>query len=220
LASVAAFAVAALALVPLAAYVAPYVPATVRPVVFPSWFRHIGPTLSGHQVLLVLPMPFILENSLTWQALDHFRYDLASGVGPEGHPSRAGRDAPAEEFLLSLSRPTSPTVTPEAITMVRQAIDRWGVTTIVIPTDGTAPPPDWRVTSVPISVAFMTLVTGTRPVLQDHAWVWYGVESDGPPVTRSNSKFYFCAATAKTSANMGPSETVDRPIDCVLAPSS
>ncbi len=100
MASAAAFAVAALALVPLAAFVAPYVPATVRPVVFPSWFRNIGPTVSGHQVLLVLPTPFFLENSLTWQALDDFRYDLASGVGPEGDPSRGGRDAPAEEFLL------------------------------------------------------------------------------------------------------------------------
>ena len=148
MASVAAFAVAALALVPLAAYLAPYVPATVRPVVFPSWFRHIGPTVSGHQVLLVLPMPYLVENALTWQALDHFRYDLASGVGPEGDPSRGGPDAPAEKFLLSLSAPISPPVTPEAITMVRQAIDRWGVTTIVIPTDGPAPTADWRVTSV------------------------------------------------------------------------
>ena len=155
-ASVAAFAVAAVALVPLAAYVAPSVPVAVSPLIFPSWFRHIGPTLPGHQVVLVLPMPFFLENSLTWQALDHLNYDLVSGVGPEGEPSRNGHDAPAQEFLddLSAPAPTSPTVTPKAITTVRQAIDRWGVTTIVIPTDGNAPTWEWRVTSVPVSVAF------------------------------------------------------------------
>ena len=82
-----AFAVAAVALVPLAAYVAPSVPVAVSPLIFPSWFRHIGPTLPGHQVVLVLPMPFFLENSLTWQALDHLNYDLVSGVGPEGEPA-------------------------------------------------------------------------------------------------------------------------------------
>ncbi len=215
-ASVAAFAVGAVALLPLAAYVAPNVPVAAHPIVFPAWFRNIGPHLPGHQVVLVLPMPYFLENSLTWQALDHMDYDLVSGVGPEGDPSRSGRNASAQEFLDNLATPVSvpPVVTPGAITTVRQAIDRWGVTTIVIPTDGTVPPWQWRVNSVPISVAFMTLVTGMRPVLKDHAWVWYGVQSSGPPVTISTSEFDAC------TSNLDPGGDPTLALNCVLAPTS
>jgi hypothetical protein len=217
-ASAAAVVVAAVALLPMAAYLAPSVPIAVRPVVFPSWFRHIGPDLPGRQVLLVLPMPYFLENSLTWQALDHMSFDLVSGVGPEGNPVRGGRNAAAQEFLDNLSTPdpTSPTVTPGAITMVREAMDRWGVTTVVIPTDGKAPPYEWRVNSVPVSVAFMTLVTGKRPVLQDHAWVWYGIGAAPPPVTRSTSEFENCTKSAASD----PGESVYPVIDCVLSPPS
>jgi hypothetical protein len=210
-----AIAVAAVALVPMAVYLAPSVPVTVHPVVFPSWFRHIGPDLPGRQVLLVLPMPYFLENSLTWQALDHMSYDLVSGVGPEGNPVRNGRNGAAQQFLddLSTPGPTVPTVTPGAITMVRGAMDRWGVTTVVIPTDGKAPPYEWRVNSVPVSVAFMTLVTGKRPVLQDHAWVWHGVGTDGPPVIRSTTEFEGCV-TAPESVLVSAVESAD---DCVLS---
>jgi hypothetical protein len=218
-AAVAAFAVGVVALLPLVDYVAPDVPVRAHAVVLPSWFRNVGPTLPGHQVVLVLPMPYFLENSLTWQALDHMNYDLVSGVGPEGDPSRNGQNAPAQQFLDDLATPASspPVVTPEAITTVRQTIDRWGVTTIVIPTDGHLPFWQWRVNSVPISVAFMTLVTGMRPVLQDNAWVWYGVQHSGPPTTMSTTAFNSCTSTLPTAA--GSVADVTRVVDCVRAAS-
>jgi hypothetical protein len=216
-AAAAGVAVGVVALLPLAAYVAPDVPVPAHAVVFPSWFRDIGPTLPGHQVVLVLPMPYFLENSLTWQALDHMNYDLVSGVGPEGDPSRNGRNASAQEFLDNLATPITapPVVTPEVITTVRRTLDRWGVTTIVIPTDGNLPFWQWRVNSVPISVAFMTLVTGTRPVLRNNAWVWYGVEHSGPPTTVSTSAFDACTSTLPTTTSSVAAVT--RAVDCVRA---
>jgi hypothetical protein len=218
-AAAAAVAVGVVALLPLAAYVAPDVPVPAHAVVFPSWFRNVGPNLPGHQVVLVLPMPYFLENSLTWQAMDHMRYDLVSGVGPEGDRSRGGRNAPAQEFLDGLASPAiaPPVVTPDAIATVRGAVDRWGVTTIVIPTDGNAPAWQWRVNSVPFSVAFMTLVTGSRPVLQEHAWVWYGVEHSGPPATISTSAFDACTSTVPTGTDSVADVT--RVVDCVRASS-
>jgi hypothetical protein len=218
LAPFAALLVAAVALVPFAVYLEPYVPFAVRPVAVPDWFQKVGVELPGRQVVLVLPMPYFLENPLTWQAVDHMRFDLVSGVGPEGDPSRGGVNAGAQEFLDSLSAPEviGPKVTPEAISSVRDTMDRWGVTTVVIPTDGKPPTYLWRVNSVPLSVAFMTAVTGTRPVEQDHAWVWYGLGTAPPPLILSTAAFEKCA----TPAILDPSKPIGPVVDCLLAPTA
>ena len=218
LAPFAALLVAAAALLPFVFYLAPYVPFTVKPVAVPEWFQKVGATLPGRQVVLVLPMPYFLENSLTWQAEDHMRFDLVSGVGPEGDPTRGGANAGAQEFLDDLSAPAliGPKVTAAAITSVRATMDRWGVTTVVIPTDGKPPTSLWRVNSVPLSVAFMTAVTGTRPVEQDHAWVWYGLATAPPPLTLSTAAFEKCA----TPAILDPSKPIGPVVDCLLAPTA
>jgi len=214
LAPFAALFVGAVALLPFAAYLAPYVPFAVRPVSVPQWFQKAGAQLPGRQVVLVLPMPFFLENSLTWQAVEHMPFDLASGVGPEGDPTRGGENAAAQEFLDDLSAPAiiGPKVTPQAIASVRAAMDRWGVTMVVIPTDGKPPTSLWRVTSVATSVAFMTVVTGTRPVFLDHAWVWYGLGKAPPPISTSTAEFEACS----TDAILDPNKPIGPVVDCLL----
>ena len=67
--AVAATAVAVVALVQPAAYLAQTIPMTTAPVDLPAWFTTVAPQLPDHQVLLVLPAPFTsFDNSMTWQA--------------------------------------------------------------------------------------------------------------------------------------------------------
>jgi hypothetical protein len=214
-AAMAAVIVSAVALLPMAAYLAPSIPVRTQPVVVPAWFRTVAPHLAGRQVILVLPMPFFLENPLTWQALDEMHYSLASGVGPEADPPRAGKEDGAETLLDEMSSPfvTVPAVKPRDILAVRQAIRDWGVTMVVIPDDSNALSFEWRVISVPVAVALMTLATGEQPIRQEHAWVWYGVQHDGPPAIRSAATFDRCTATAK----VGAAVSIEEVNACVLA---
>jgi len=206
--------VSAVAVVPMAVYLAPTVPFPSQSVVFPAWFRTVAPHLAGRQTLLVLPMPFFLEVPLTWQALNQMHYSLASGVGPEGSPSRAGKALGGQILLDDMSAPSVnvPVVDPGGIRAVRQAMDDWGVTTVVIPADEDAHRYEWRVISVPVAVELMTLVTGERPVHQEHAWVWYGVKHDGPPAIRSTAVFDRCATTAE----VGHRVSIEGMITCGL----
>ncbi len=90
---------AAVAIVPLASYESTLVPMTVRPVVLPTWFRTSVPPPTSHQVLLVLPLAFILEGSLTWQAVDGYSYSMIGGTGPQSVGSRAGAYASGQAPL-------------------------------------------------------------------------------------------------------------------------
>jgi hypothetical protein len=214
----AAVIVAGVALVPMGIYLEPVLPIPTQPVVFPTWFRTVAPHLAGRQVLLVLPMPFFLEVPLTWQAINEMHYSLASGVGPEAELSRAGTAYGGQMVLDEMSSPyrTVPTVNSSDIVAVRRAMQDWGVTTVVIPVDGSAPVDEWRVLSVPVAVELMTLATGSQPVHQEHAWVWYGVEHDGPPAIRSTAAFDRCT----TIGNVDQIASIRAMNTCALASTS
>ncbi len=103
-AAVAGLAVAAVAIVPIAAYLAPTVPLAAQPVVLPTWFRTDAPHLHGHQVLLVFPVPNqVIESSMTWQAVDGMAYTMVLGGGPGGILARAGREQAGDAVIGTAS---------------------------------------------------------------------------------------------------------------------
>ncbi|MGO8871037.1 MAG: hypothetical protein ACLQPH_06465 [Acidimicrobiales bacterium] len=197
LAAAAATAVAAVAVVPVAAYLAESTPATVQPVVLPTWFRTVAPRLEGHQVLLVYPLPNqVIESAMAWQAVDGMDFTMVGGGGPGAVLQRAGKERAGLAVIgtssFSFSRQTF--AAGDEIT-VRDALDGWGVTMVVIPDEPGLATYD-RVTSVPYAVALMTAATGQAPVRQQGAWVWTGLTHAGAPVHPTVEAFSQCVAAA------------------------
>jgi hypothetical protein len=186
-------ALAGVALVPVAAYLAPSIPIATQRVVLPTWFRTVAPRLEGNQVLLVLPAPFaILQSALTWQAVNRMHYAMVGGAGPGSVPSRAGKERAGQVVLGSASFSFRPqAIEPGAITAARQAMDGWGVTMVVIP-DQAGLPSYEQISSVPFAVALVTAATGVRPKYQAGAWVWTRVNHDGPALNLSPTAFSHC----------------------------
>ena len=98
---------------------------------------------------------------------------------------------------------------PDDVTVVRQSLDEWGVTMIVI--SARAPSAYEQVTSVPYSVALMTAATGQRPMEQLGDWVWSGVRHSPPPVVPP-------AASAKRCIHgaVSGSLSIERMVSCIL----
>ena len=173
----AATAVAVIALVQPATYMALTVPMTTAPVDLPSWFKTVAPHLPDHQVLLILPAPFTsYDNSMTWQAVDDMDFSMVGEGGPGGILVQSGKELGGATVLAAAS---SPNVAPRALTAqdvtnVRRALDDWRVTMVVIPDQSNLPIYD-RITSVTFAAALITAATGQRPVHQADAWVWAGL---------------------------------------------
>jgi hypothetical protein len=176
-ATAAALIVAAIALVPLAGYLARTVPITARSVDVPTWFATVAPHLRGYQVLLVFPARSGTDtdndNPMTWQAWDKMHFALVGTGGPSGLPQRAGRERQGELAIGRISRPvgTSETPGPGDIAAVRQALDQWGATMVVIPDQHSLPPYD-QIASVALAAGTIAAATGRQPIYQDGAWVW------------------------------------------------
>jgi hypothetical protein len=193
-----ALAVAAVALVPVAVYLAPAVPLTTQPVVVPAWFSTAAPALRGHPVVLALPAPFTAthgglswygpdgtkyplsvsgkEAAMTWQALDGQRTRI---VGTGGLGAGAARRRAADLGQDVLSEVTTDyrgtvSVDAAAVAAVRRSLDTWGVTTVVLPDQPGLPAYD-RVASVPEMAALVTAATSSMPDRVDGAWVWSDV---------------------------------------------
>jgi hypothetical protein len=211
-AALAGVVVAGIALVPIAVYLAGTVPIVTQPVVLPTWFRTVAPHLTGHPVLLVYPAPFtIAQSSMTWQAVDGMHYAMVGGGGPGGVLTRAGKERDGQVAITINSLSADRRVeTPADILAVRQALQGWGVTMVVIPDQSDLPTYE-QVRSVPSSVALMTAAIGTPPVHQAEAWVWTGVDNaarSGVPT----SKAYQACLFGPTGA---PTATADIP-GCLL----
>ena len=127
--------VSGIALVPIAVYYAPALPFTTRPVVLPLWYRTAGPHVTGSQVVLAFPLPFAyLQSSMTWQAVDGLHYSMVGGGGPDSISQRAGKERAAQSYVGALSFSSSATtITPGDISVVRRALEGWGVTMVVVP---------------------------------------------------------------------------------------
>ena len=191
--AVAGVIVAGIALVPIAVYLTGMVPMVTQPVVLPTWFRTVGPHVSGRQVLLVYPAPFALtQSAMTWQAVDGMHYSIVGGTGPGSVLSRAGKERNGQVVITSNSLTGGrPPESPADIVAARQALEGWGVTMVVIP-DQPGLPSYEQVRSVPSSVALMTAAIGERPVHQANAWVWTGVGTAAPSGVPTANQYLAC----------------------------
>jgi hypothetical protein len=77
------------------------------------------------------------------------------------------------------------------IRAIRQALDGWGVTTVVVP-DQPALPSYEHGRSVSYAVGLFTAALGTAPSRQSDAWVWSNADRAGPPVPLSSGVFTAC----------------------------
>jgi hypothetical protein len=192
--------VAGVALLPIATTFAPDLPFAMRPVILPRWYANVAPNLPAGRVLLSYPAPFSgIQSAMSWQAVNRMHYSQAGGGGPQGQAFRAGSAAPGFTVLTELGfgigMPQAAGTAAE-FEAVRHALAVWGVNTVVVATNLGAPllqqgrDPTYM-------AAFMTAALGRLPVLQQGAWVWYGVQVgrhealDVPPGTVAS-----CAARA------------------------
>ena len=199
-------AVAAIAIVPPASYLAQGIPITTQPVDLPTWFRTVAPHLQGHQVLLVLPAPFLSpDNAMTWQAVSGMHFSMVGEGGPAGILQRVVKEQSGAAVISDLSVPAGApepngaletirvdnTIKPEYILAVRQALEEWRVTMVVIPDQRNLPGYD-QMPSVTFAAALLSASTGQRPIRQADAWVWTGVDHAPPPVISSSAHFSTC----------------------------
>jgi hypothetical protein len=180
LATLAALAAAAVALVPMAVTFGPRLPFTMEPVILPRWYAEVAPNLPAGQVLLSYPAPFSgIQSSLAWQAVNRMHYSQAGGGGPQGVAWRAGPARPGftvlQQLALSFTIPP-PTGTPAQRSAVRRALQYWRVTKVVIASNPTAPRLQ-RGTDPLYAASFMTAVLGRLPTLEAGAWVWNDVDA-------------------------------------------
>jgi hypothetical protein len=206
LAVLAALSMAAVAIAPVAAALAPNLPLTVQPVVVPRWFTEVAPHLPSGQVVLAYPFATAdSQSSIPWQAIDRMSFSMPGGGGPTGTVARAGADRPGFSVLRAASVPlVSPPAESEAnLQAVRRALREWGVTTVVVPDDaGLAMYQTGRGT--PYAVAFFTAVLGSAPTRQSDAWVWSRPGDAPPPQPVSTVAFANCQAFNGPPSALGP----------------
>jgi hypothetical protein len=209
----AAAAVALVALLPIAVYDAGGLPFTTQQVVLPTWFTTIPP-LQPRPVLLAFPVPFALKQSaMTWQAVDGMSYSQVGGGGPESITARAGREEAGQVVIGDISATGgSPTITSSGVGVTREALDGWGVTTIVIPEPHGLPSYE-GIHAVRAAVILMTAATGSLPVRQRRAWVWDNVEHSGLPSRDSTARLSTCGLGGQD----GTVASIQLSAACVLA---
>jgi hypothetical protein len=218
-ATLVALGLAALALVPIAAY--EQLPFTVRPVDVPAWFATVGTRVPASDVVLTYPFASSgLRAPMTWQATAGLRYSLAGGAGvtpdPPAHPTAAQRsDARAALDLANLSDGFLPLPTGSSAesARLRLALHDWGVTTVVVP-DESGWPPALQGRSVPVAVATITSALGTGPARRADAWVWPVPVRPAPALVTTAEAFAGCTTSPAAARDPGEAAT------CVLAVSA
>jgi hypothetical protein len=188
--------VAAVAVVPVAVYLATALPFTTQPVLLPTWFRTVAPHLTGKPVLLVLPAPFaVSQSAMTWQAVNRMHYSMAGQGGPSGTILRAGREEPGQSALTNATFffSFSQAITSPGAVATQRALHDWGVTMVVIPDQPNLPAYE-RIRSVPQAAALVSAATGQRPIHQADAWVWADVNRPSTWSPPSTSTINSCLA--------------------------
>jgi hypothetical protein len=212
-----ALVVCAVAVLPLVLSDAGVMPFRTQPVTLPSWFARTAPSLTGRQVVLAYPAPFSgIQSAMTWQAVNKMHYDQAGGGGPQGTAARAGVERPGFVVLADLAFGFSrPTGRPAEISAVRAALRGWRVTTVVVP-DQPHLPASLRGNDPAYAAAFMTVALGRSPVVENGAWVWYGVNRTVPPLRVSPSDLASCDLSV-TSTSRASMRTVPRCVQRIAA---
>jgi hypothetical protein len=198
--TVAAWALAALALVPIA--VQYRLPLTTRNVDVPQWFATVGVRLPPSDVVLTYPFASSgLRAPMTWQAATGLRWSLVGGgsitPNPPAHPTSVQRtDAQASLDLVNLSDGylPLPNGSDAESDRLRAALHDWGVTTVVIPSE-VGWPTSLRGRSVPVAVAYITAALGMGPVHRADAWVWSVPRRPAPVLTMSPADFAGCTTS-------------------------
>ena len=115
--TVAAVAIALVALVPIGSYYSSGVPLTTQPVVVPASTRSVAPHLGPDQVVLAFPVPFALfQSAMTWQAVDGMSFAMVGGGGPDALPRGPARRPRARPIsATSPSQIRSPAITPTEV---------------------------------------------------------------------------------------------------------
>jgi hypothetical protein len=193
-ASLVALGVAAAALVPVAQDVATSTPLTTQAVTIPRWFVDVAPHLPPSQVVLAYPAPFSgVQSAETWQAVDVMHFAQVGGGGPQGIPSRAGKERAGFVILAAATAGFNgfPPATAANVDAVRQALEGWGVTMVVVPEPAGRPRYD-QGASTPGALGLFTAAVGRPPQFTDGAWVWADVGSLDPPLPVSTEAFGRC----------------------------
>jgi hypothetical protein len=126
--------------------------------------------------LLILPYPEVNSSAaMVWQASSSMAFDLLGGYvtvpGAHGtHDSLTSSPGLATHVLqqLTFNYNNQPAGTTAQVLAVREAVDRWNPTNIVV----TPADPD-----APYAVAYLTAVLGRPPRTESGSWVWNGVGS-------------------------------------------
>jgi len=213
--TVAAVALAAIALVPIA--VQYRLPLTTRNVDVPEWFATVGTRVPPTDVVLTYPFASSgLRAPMTWQATTDLRWSLVGGGSitpdPPDHPTYAqGSDAQADVDLVNLSDGLLPlpTGSEAELARLRLALHDWGVTTIVIPSEA-GWPTALKGRSVPVALAYFTAALGAGPRKQADAWVWSVPRRPEPALTVSPADFARCTTSIAAAGDPGVAAT------CVL----
>ncbi len=209
----AGLAVAAVALVPPAAYLTQTIPIQVQPMVLPTWFRTVAPTIDRHQVILTFPVPFTREIAMTWQAVDGIGYAMVGGAGPGAISSRAGRAESGQMVATTADYSyLGGTYRNGDAAALRGALDVWGVTMVVVPDQPELPAYD-QIDSVTYVTALVTAATGRPPIHQADAWVWTGVDHAPPALAPTTEQFAACT----NGVDLRGAAAVDHATGCVLA---
>ena len=195
LAVAAGLGVGALALLPIAAYMAQGLPLTTRAVKIPTYFQHPPATVRGRDVLYVFPAANSgIETAMTWQAVDGMRYAMVGLGGPSGVLSRMPYDVRQGSAVLSnvaYPFPGPVPITSGAIESVRRSLAAWGVTTVIVPNDPDLPPYD-QVASTTLANALITAATGQAPTYRSKAWVWNHVRTLTTELIPTTAQFASC----------------------------
>ena len=189
----AAGACALAAVVPVAVALAPNLPLATQPVRVPPWFTGPGREVPADAVVLPYPFPTAdTQSALLWQAVAGFRFAMPGGGGPAGTVARARLAGFA--VLRDASLPTARPPVPDRATLdaVRTALQRWGVTTVVVP-DGVSLASYDRGRGDAYGVAFLTAVLGVVPRADDGAWVWSLGRALAPPAPTTPTALDACA---------------------------
>jgi hypothetical protein len=198
LAALAASAVAALAVVPVALAERANVPFTTRTVAAPAWFDGPARRLPAHRVLYVFPPATEGSSSLAWQAVDGLHFAMATGAGPGSAPRRAGRERAAQVLLTAGASPLSapPTLGPSSVAAIRRALRGWGVTEVVVAPPASLAAPFDRPSSTAWALAAMTAALGRPPQVIGGSWVWSNIETSGPSLSVTADDLAQCTLPA------------------------
>ena len=179
---------------PTLVYLAPTIPMTTQSTRLPTWFRVVAPHLTQKDVLLVIPAPFSgLKGAASGRRSTACPSRWSAAPVPSAVPARAGRERQAQLVLsqVSVSAHANSSINTADIRAVRQALDAWGVTEVVLPDQPDLPLYD-RPLSVTTAGAAMAAATGQLPRHQDQAWVWKGWRQLGSQEVVTGARLFRC----------------------------